>query len=484
MAEAGNDRLSSIINGVELPEDGRSKVMGVNPFTHETICKIICAAPEDARNAVAGAHRAYSISIKRMPAHLRAEILQKTAEYLQVDSEEFINLLSNESGKTIKESRQEVERAIQMLLFSSTGAKSIYKESIPLGSAAGAESQFGMSKRVSIGTVVIFTPFNLPINLALYNIAPAIAAGNTVVYRPSLKTARSSVYLHRLFEKAGLPKGAFTILLGMGEEMTQALVTHPKVKKVLFTGKTEAGWKVKEMAKRKKVKLEPESKVVNLIFEDADLDTAVNAVVIGGFRFAGQSFVSTQRVYVQDIVYLEFLDKLSSKVKTLKIGDPLDEATDMGPMTTKESAEKAMSWVKEAVGQGATLLTGGNRREALLEPTVVINATTSMKVVSNQMLAPVVSVMPFDTEDQALTGITELNLDRYAAVFTADIKKAMRAADVLGRDAVWINEVAIHRYDQIPYGGVNNRGMRRKETYRAIEDMTELKLVSMQLKRR
>ncbi len=343
MADSGNDYLSSIINGVELPEDGRSKLMGVNPFTHETISKIICATPEDARNAVAGAHRAYSISIKKMPAHLRAEILQKTAEYLQAESGEFIYLLSNESGKTVNETRQEVERAIQVLLFSSTGAQSIYKELIPLGSSGGTESQLSMSKRVSIGTVVISTPFNLPINLVLYHIAPAIAAGNTVVFRPSLKTARSSVYLYRLFEKAGLPKGAFTIVLGVGEDLTQALVTHPKVKKVVFTGKDETGWKVKEMVKRKKLKLETESKVVNVIFDDADLDTAVNAVVIGGFRFAGQSFISTQRVYVQEIVYMEFLDKLSSKMKTLKIGDPLDELTDIGPMITKESAEKAMS---------------------------------------------------------------------------------------------------------------------------------------------
>ena len=483
MAKVGNDHLSSIINGVELPQDGRTEAVAINPFTHEPICKITCAAPEDAKSAVADAHRTYSKNIKRMPAHLRAEILQRTADYLQAESEEFIELISSESGKTIKESRQEVERAIQVLLFASTGANSIYKELIPLGSAAGAESQLGMSKRVSIGTVVIVTPFNLPINLVLYNIAPAIAAGNTVVFKPSLKTARSSVYLYRLFEKAGLPKGAFNLLLGVGEALTQELLTHQKVKRVMFSGKAEIGWKVKEMVKRKKVKLEPEAKVVNIIFEDADLDTAVNAVVIGGFRFAGQSFVSTQRIYVQDIVYQQFLNKLSSKVKALKIGDPLDESIDIGPMITRESAEKAVSWIMEATGQGATLLTGGNRHEALLEPTIISHATIGMKVVSKQMLAPVVSVMPFGKEEQVLSDITKSKLDRYAAVFTADIRKAMGAADVLGKDAVWINEVAVHRYDQIPYGGVNNRGMRRKETYRAIEDMTELKLARMQLKR-
>src|SRR5690606_23014566 len=153
----------------------------------------------------------------------------------------------------------------------------------------------------------------------------------------------------------------FTLLLGVGEALTQELLTHQKVKRVMFSGKAEIGWKVKEMVKRKKVKLEPEAKVVNIIFEDADLDTAVNAVVIGGFRFAGQSFVSTQRIYVQDIVYQQFLNKLSSKVKALKIGDPLDESIDIGPMITRESAEKAVSWIMEATGQGATLLTGGNR---------------------------------------------------------------------------------------------------------------------------
>ena len=483
MARAGKDCFASIIDGRELPEEGRSEMEVFNPFTHETIGKISCATPEDVQSAVIGAHRVYSKTMKKMPAHIRSEILQKTAEQLRIEAEQFMRLLCEESGKPTKESRVEVERAIQVLRFAAESAKSIYKELIPLGNAAGGEHQLGMSKRISLGTVAIITPFNLPVNLVVHKIAPAIAAGNTVVLKPSVKTALSSVFLYRLLEKAGLPKGAFNIILGVGEELTEALVAHPKVKCVMFAGKNKAGWKVKEMAKRKKVKLEPESKAINIIFEDADLDTAVNAIVIGGFRYAGQSFMSAQRVYVQDAVYLQLLNKLSVKLKALKIGDPLDELTDMGPMITQESAEKAMSWATEAVDQGAALLVGGKSQKALMEPTVISNVTAGMKIFSEQMLAPLISVMPFDTEAEVLSSVADLNLDRYAAIFTADIKRAQRVADAFGREAAWVNEVAVRRYEQIPYGGVNNSGIAKEGIYHAIEEMTDLKIIGIRLNR-
>ncbi|MBT2569638.1 aldehyde dehydrogenase family protein [Planococcus sp. ISL-110] len=481
MIEIGKYHFGSIIDGKELPKDGRNEIDVLNPYNNETIGKISCATPEDAAEAVVSAHRVYVKTMKKMPAHKRSEILRKTADLLELEADDFAHLLSLEAGKPIKESRVEVVRAVQVLRFSSDGAKSIYGEMIPLDSAIGGESQIGMSKRVSLGVVVAITPFNFPLNLVLHKIAPAIAAGNTVVLKPAEKTPLSPVLLYRLFEKAGLPKGVINIVMGPGQELAETLVTHPKVKRVTFTGSSAVGWKIHEMAKRKKVTLELGSNAPNIIFEDADLDVAVNAIVIGGFTYAGQACVSAQRIYVQEAIYSAFLENLTKKVKALQIGDPLDESTDMGPMITQEAAERAESWVKEALGQGATLSAGGNRRGTMMEPTIVSDVTPDMKVVCAEVFAPIVSVMPFSTEEEAVHHANDSDFGLQAGIFTADINRAMRMADALDTGGVWINEVSVRRYDHIPYGGVKNSGTGKEGVKYAIEEMTDMKFIGIKL---
>lgn len=473
--------FGSIIDGEELSKEGRTDLEVFNPYTNEAIGKISCATPEDVKRAVDTAQRVYTETTKKMPAHKRSEILRKAADLLEQRVEEFARTLVLEAGKPIKESRVEVQRAIQVLRFASEGAKAIYGETIPLDSAIGGENQIGIAKRVPLGVVAAITPFNFPLNLALHKIAPALAVGNTVVLKPAEKTPFSSVLLYHLLKEAGLPKGALNIVMGPGQELVAPLVTHPDVKKVSFTGSSAVGWKIHEMAKRKKVTLELGSNAPNIIFEDGDIEVAVNAIVLGGYTYAGQACVSAQRIYVHETIYEKFLDKLVEKVSALKTGDPLEESTDMGPMITEEAAQRAQSWVKEAEDQGAAILTGGSRKGSMLEPTVISNVTSDMKVVCVEVFAPIVSVMPFSTEEEVVAHANNTDFGLHAGVFTADINRAMRMADAIETGGVWINEVSVRRYDHIPYGGIKSSGIGKEGVKYAIEEMTDLKFVGIKL---
>ncbi|MFD1037391.1 aldehyde dehydrogenase family protein [Virgibacillus byunsanensis] len=481
MTNKGTHYFGSFINGIEKSKEGRDEIEVLNPYNNELIGEISCATIDDVNEAVENADDVFHESMKKVPAYKRSEILRKTADLLESRSEEFTKLLSLEAGKPIGESRGEVARAIQVLRFSSEGAKSIYGEQIPMDSAVGGENQIGITKRVPLGVVAAITPFNFPLNLVLHKVAPAIAAGNTIVLKPAEKTPLSPVLLYKLFEEAGLPKGAFNIVMGTGQELVKPLVTHSKVKKVTFTGSGVVGWKINEMAKKKKVTLELGANAPNIIFEDGDLDVAVNAIVMGGFTYAGQTCVSAQRIYVHQEVHDQFKEKLVKKIKALKTGDPLDESTNVGPMITEDAAVRAESWIKEAVDQGANVLTGGKRDGGILEPTVIDDANPEMKVVCAEVFAPIVSILPFKSEEEVIEYANDTDLGIHAAVFTCDINRAMRLADSLEASGVWINDVSTRRYDHIPYGGIKNSGIGKEGVKYAIEEMTDIKFIGIKL---
>lgn len=453
----------------------------INPYNQEVIGNISCATVEDVDQAVEKADEVFHESMKKMPAHKRSEILRKTADLLESQFEDFARMLTLEAGKPIQEARGEVTRAVQVLRFSAEGAKAIYGEHIPMDSAIGGEKQIGITKRVPIGVIAAITPFNFPLNLVLHKVAPAIATGNTVVLKPAEKTPFSAVMLHRLFHKAGLPAGAFNIVMGPGQELVKPLVTHPKVKKVTFTGSGAVGWMIKEMVPRKRVTLELGSNAPNIIFSDADLQQAVDAITMGGYTFAGQACVAAQRVYVEQSIYDEFVDKLVEKLEELHVGDPLDEKTTFGPMITEEAAIRAESWINDAVVGGAKVVTGGKREGTLLEPTVLTNVTPEMKVVCAEVFAPIVTVIPFETEDEAVAAANDSEFGLHAGVFTKNIDRAFRVAEAIETGGVWINEVSVRRYDHIPYGGVKNSGFGKEGVKYAMEDMLETKFIGIKL---
>ncbi|MFP3919122.1 aldehyde dehydrogenase family protein [Lysinibacillus telephonicus] len=474
-------RYGSFVGNEELKNGDRKIIEVLNPYDHNKIGEILSATKEEVSLAVENAHEVFQNTMKTMPAHARSLILRKAAVLLEERQEQFAQLLVKEAGKPIVEARGEVGRAIQVLQFASEGAKNLNGEQIVLDNAIGGESQLGLAKRVPIGVIAAITPFNFPLNLVLHKVAPAIAAGNTIVLKPAEKTPFSSVALYELLKEAGLPSGALNIVNGAGVDLVETLVTHPLVKKVTFTGSGAVGWKIQEMAKGKKVTLELGSNAPNIIFEDANIDNAVNVILMGGYTFAGQACVSAQRIYVHHSIYDTFLEKIIDRVSQLKIGNPMEESTQLGPMITEDAAIRAEQWINEAVQDGAIVRTGGKRNGSILEPTIIEKVTREMKVVCAEVFAPIIAVMPFTNEEEVIELANDSQYGLQAGVFTNDINRALKIADRLEMGGVWINEVSVKRYDHIPYGGVKQSGMGKEGIHYSIQEMTDIKFIGIKI---
>ena len=416
---------------------------------------------EDAERAIETAYRVFHETMKALPSYRRSDILRKVGKLLEERTEEFAQVLALEAGKPIRDGRGEVGRAVQVLLFAADEAKKIEGEVVPMDAA--------------------ITPFNFPLNLALHKLAPAFAAGNTVVLKPAGKTPISSYMLVKLFEEAGLPKGALNLVIGNGSEIGDVLVTDSRISKVTFTGSPSVGINLRQKAGLKKVTLELGSNSPNIIFNDGDVNEAAKGLVRGAFAFSGQVCISAQRIYVQRDVYQKFLDQYVSLVQDLIIGDPVKERTDIGPMISEKEAIRAEEWIREAEKAGAKVVTGGNREGTLLEPTILVDVTPEMKVVCQETFAPIVSVIPFDTEEEVIAFANDSDFGLQAGVFTSDINRAMRVADSLETGGVWINETSTYRQDNYPYGGVKLSGVGKEGVKYAIEDMTEIKFVGIKL---
>lgn len=461
---AGGDR---VIHHVRSPYDG--SIIGTVDY----------ATVQDVEEAVTTADEVFRSTMKSLPAHRRAEILRKASDLLEARKEDYAVVLAQEAGKPIRDGRAEVGRAVQLLRFAADEAKTVHGDLVPMDAAIGGENRLGMVRRYPIGVVAAITPFNFPLNLVLHKLAPAIAAGNTVVLKPSEKTPFSALMLVQLLEEAGLPSGALNIVQGSGAELVPTLVTHSRVAKVTFTGSAAVGLSIKQMAGLKKVTLELGSNAPNIIFEDGNLAKAAQSLVKGAFAFSGQVCISAQRVYIQRSVYPSFMDVYIPLVKQLVMGDPLLEATDIGPMINEEAAIRAEEWIKEAQDQGAVALIGGNRSGTMLEPTVMTNVTPEMKVVCKEIFAPVVSLIPFDTEEEVIRLANDSEYGLQAGVFTMNINRALRVAEHLETGGVWINEISTYRQDNQPYGGVKLSGTGREGIKYAIEEMTELKFIGI-----
>ncbi|QNF27041.1 aldehyde dehydrogenase family protein [Metabacillus elymi] len=474
-------RLGSIINGQERSESNRDTLEVKNPFNQEIVAELALAKKADLDEAVTNSFETFHSTMKKMPAHQRGEILRNAADLLEENAEDFAQTIVQEAGKPIKYSRDEIARSVQVIRFASELAKNITGEVIPMDAAIGGENRMGLIKRIPLGVVGAITPFNFPLNLSLHKIAPAIAAGNTIVFKPAEKTPVSAYKLVKLFQQAGLPDGVLNLLMGTGEEIGSPLVTHEKVHKITFTGSLPVGRKIRETAGFKKVTLELGSNSPNIIFEDGNIQRAVTELVKGAFAFSGQVCISAQRIYVQKSIYGRFLEQFIKETKALTIGDPTKEETDIGPMIKEEEAKRAKLWIDDAVNNGAKIEVGGTRNGAILSPTIMTNVEHTMKIVSEEVFAPIVSVIPFDNEDEVIRVANDSIYGLQAGVFTKDIDRAMRVADQLEMGGVWINEISTYRQDNHPYGGVKKSGIGKEGIKYAIEDMTEMKFIGMKL---
>jgi glyceraldehyde-3-phosphate dehydrogenase (NADP+) len=384
-------------------------------------------------------------------------------------------------GKAYKDSKGEVSRAVGVFRVAAEEAKRIGGEIIDLDWNPGAEERFGLIRRFPMGVIAGISPFNFPLNLVAHKIAPAIASGNTIVLKPASSTPLMALMLAELIEKTDHPKGAVSILPGSAKD-SSPLLDHPFVKIVTFTGSSEVGWWIKNNSGTKQVVLELGGNAGVAVADDADLDYATTRLLYGGFASAGQSCISVQRIYVHEKVYDKFLKMFKAKVKKLKVGNPLNKTTDIGTMVEEKAVDETLRTIKDAVKQGAKIVTGGKRKGAQLEPTVLANVKSSMDVCSKEAFAPLVVVDKYKNFKKVVDDINNSDYGLQAGIFTNRMKDIFYAYKQIDAGGVVVNDIPTFRADHQPYGGVKNSGLGREGVRYSIEDMTEIKILSVNLK--
>jgi len=466
------------LGGNWRPCKSRKEIL--NPYNQEVIGVVHQAGDAEIEEAIRVAQKSFP-ELRRMPLYRRAEALQKITDGIKERREEFARMICLEAGKPITDSRAEVGRAILNFQTAVEETKHLGGEVIPMDLAAGSESRFGVVKRFPIGPVLGISPFNFPLNLVGHKIAPAIVSGNPIVLKPAPQTPITALFLGEVIAQAGLPAGAVSIV-PCANELAEKMVTDDRFKLLSFTGSAKVGWYLKSRVRKKKVLLELGGNAGVIIHQDADLELAARRCTAGGFSYAGQSCISVQRIYVQEGVVKPFLDRFLTLVKGLKIGDPMEDSTNLGPMIDQAAVERIEQWVAEAVKQGANVLLGGKRNGRSLEPTVLTDVTPSMKVCSEEVFAPLVIVTPYRNFEEAVAAMNDSSYGLQAGVFTNDLKKVFHAYEELEVGGLMVNEVPTYRMDPMPYGGVKDSGLGREGVRYAIQEMTELKLLGLNLK--
>src|SRR5580692_1001602 len=435
---------------------------------------------EHAEAAIAAAVKAFGTT-RRLPAFERQRVLRQIATGIHDRKEEFSRTLALEAGKPIKSARTEVDRAIFTFNIAAEETVRAYGEYLPLDWQQSTVGRWGIVKRFPLGPVAGITPFNFPLNLVAHKVAPAIAAGCSIVLKPAPQTPISALLLAEVIQQAGWPDGGFNAML-LSNEDSGLLVSDERIKLISFTGSAAVGWAIKNNAGKKKVVLELGGNAGVIVHSDADLAYAAGRCVTGGFSYAGQTCISVQRILVEQSVCGKFIEYLLDGVSKLKTGDPLDDATDVGPLIRESDAIRAYDWVQEAVRGGARLLCGGHRHGSIFEPTVLTSTKPGMKVNCQEIFAPVVTVEPYNDFASALKQINSSAFGLQAGLFTRDAKLIFQAYDELEVGGLIAGDVPTFRIDNMPYGGVKDSGLGREGLRDAIQEMTEPKLLVMNLR--
>lgn len=449
-----------------------------SPYSGEVIANVAKASIQDVEKAIEGAQQAFQ-SFKKTTAYERAEILYKVVDIMRQRKEELAEILALEAGKPIAAGLAEIDRTIATYQFAAEGAKQSKGETVPMDAAPGAGDRIGWTKREPLGVISAITPFNFPFNLVAHKLGPAFAVGNTVVLKPATQTPLSAIVMAEIFREAGLPDGALQIVTGSGGELSDTLVTHPYVKKVTFTGSGKVGLKIKEKVGLRKVTLELGSNAAVIVEPSTPINKIIGRCVSGAFNFAGQVCISLQRVYVHSSIIDEFTKAFVAETEKLIVGDPLEKTTDVSAMINPNEVERIREWIEEAQEQGATIATGGVFTERTLTPTVMTNVSADMKIVCQETFAPIVSIVSYETLDDAIRLVNESDLGLNAGIYTNILSDALYAADELHAGAVIINDIPTFRVDNMPYGGVKMSGYGREGIKWAIEEMTDMKFISM-----
>jgi acyl-CoA reductase-like NAD-dependent aldehyde dehydrogenase len=437
------------------------------------------ATAEHAEAAVRASQRAFETT-RKLPSYERHRVLREISEGIRARKEEFSRLLALEAGKPIKTARVEVERAIFTFAVAAEEALRIGGEWLPLDWQASTAGRSAIIRRFALGPILAITPFNFPLNLVAHKVAPAMAAGCSILLKPAPQTPLTSLLLAEVVEKTGWPQGGFNVL-PLSNSDAERLVSDDRLKMLSFTGSGAVGWALKAKAGKKKVALELGGNAGVIVHSDWNLDDAARRCIQGGFAYAGQACISVQRIFVQRHVEQEFLAKLVAGVEKLKVGEPLDETTDVGPMINEEAARRAAAWIEEAVASGAKVVTGGTRRGPFLQPTVLTHTKPEMKVSCQEVFAPVVAVEPYDDFADAIRRVNASPYGLQAGVFTRDAKLLFQAFEELEVGGVMAGDASSFRIDHMPYGGVKESGMGREGLRYAIEEMTEPRILVLNL---
>jgi acyl-CoA reductase-like NAD-dependent aldehyde dehydrogenase len=449
-----------------------------SPYSGEPVARIARAGAEHVRKALDAAERAMSAPL---PAHERAAILDRVAALLRDRHDEVARTISAEAGKPMKAARVEAERAVSTYTMAAVEARRLAGDVVPMDASAAGVGKIAYTMRVPVGIVGAITPFNFPLNLVAHKIAPALAAGCAVVLKPAGQTPLSALLLGELETEAGLPPGWLNVLVGPSAEIGDVLVEDERVKLITFTGSSGVGWKIRERAAKKRVNLELGNATPVVVESDADIEEAASKLAANAFSFAGQSCISVQRIYVQRAAYEDFVSRFVPKVEALKVGDPSEEDTDVGPVIDDEARERILSWVDEARSAGATVLTGGEIVDGLLRPTVIADVTPDMKVSCQEVFGPLCTVSPYDSSEEAFAFANGTEYGLQAGIFTGSVKTALAAAAALEFGGVTVNEAPTFRADQMPYGGVKASGNTKEGPHYAVREMTEERLIVLAL---
>ena len=456
--------------------DRDDKIPVFNPFDNSTIDTVPRASVEDVNTAIASAQRGAAVMAK-IPGYERFQMLRKAADLLEERNEEFAQTITKEEGKVIAEGRTEAARAVQTISLSGEEAKRLYGETVPLDGAPAWNGQLGFTLRVPCGVVAAISPFNFPLNLVCHKVGPALAAGNSVIIKPATDTPLSALKLTEVLLEAGVPAEAVQCITGSGSEIGDALVADPRVRKVTFTGSRDVGEHICKTAGLKKVTMELGSNSPLIVMPDADIDKVVGATLSSGFSNAGQVCISAQRIITSNQVYGDYLDALTSGVKGLGTGDPMDESVKMGPMVRAQDAVRVNEWINEAVSGGARKLVGGEYSGTMHQATVVADVKPEMRISCDELFGPAVAVTPFSDIDEAIAMANDTNYGLSAAIFTQNIDWAIKFAREVDSGNLMINSGPQFRADLMPYGGIKESGMGKEGPRYAVEEMTELKMV-------
>lgn len=446
-----------------------------SPFTGEVEARVTAAPREVVEEAIAIA-AGVTAELRALPRYEIAEALRRIADGIQARREEFARTIAVESGKPITAARGETDRAVATFTFAAEEARRFTGETVPVDTQVLGRGRYGWTERIPRGVIFGITPFNFPLNLVAHKVAPALASRNAIIVKPSPRTPLTALLLGEVFLESGLPKSALQVL-PMEIAEIDVVLADERVAMISFTGSADVGWKLRERAARKAVALELGGNAPVIVDETADVKYSIERTAMAAFNYAGQVCISAQRLFIHERISGEWTAGFVERARNLRTGDPLDEATELSVMIDEQAARRAEEWIKEAVGAGARLLCGGQRRGSLLEATVLTDVHSEMRLCSEEVFAPVATIQTFSDFGSALMEANNTRYGLQAGVFTREMKRMYEAAETLEFGGVMINDAPAFRVDNMPYGGVKLSGMGREGVRYAMEEMTEPRMI-------